>query len=117
MTTIAKYTIVQDDDVQLSDEVSDDDYSVFTRDSDDDVMLFKHDRSQSLIDIYVYDHLSLNEQRFICTYQKIHSVEYKIDHENGSSTLMIIFDDGTNICSIKSCPIQFCNILIKKLFD
>lgn len=113
MTTIEKYTIVQDDQVELSTDINDDDYNVFTRDSDDDVMIISY--NSTFIDIYVYDHLSLNEQRFICTFTKIQSIEYKIDHENGSSTFMIIFDDGSNVCSLKSCPIQFCNILMKKL--
>ena len=118
--TIAKYIIGDNELLEKTNEIEDCDYNVFTRENDDDdIMILKHccnSSDNNLIDIYMYDRLSMNEERFVCIYKKIVSLEYKIDHEKGQSTIMIIFDDGTNICSFKSCPIKFCNILVNELF-
>jgi hypothetical protein len=113
--TFEKYIIGQDEEIEIVTEIEDEDYNVFTRENDDDdVMILKHETS--IIDIYIYDRLTLSEQRFVCKYKEIMSLEYKIDHEKGKSTIMIIFDEGNNICTFNSCPIAFCNILVKKLF-
>lgn len=113
--TLEKYIITENGEIQIFKEIEDDDYNVFTRDTEDeDVMILKKD--ESLIDIYIYDCLTMNEKRFVCKYKEIMSVEFKIDHKKGDSTIMIMFDGGNNICTFNSCPIQFCNILIKELF-
>jgi hypothetical protein len=113
--TLEKYIIGENEEIQIFKEIEDDDYNVFTREDDDvDVMILKHE--ESIIDIYIYDRLSMDEQRFVCKYKEIMSVEFKIDHTKGKSTIMIMFDGGNNICTFNSCPIQFCNILVKELF-